>query len=584
MAARVIGLDIGTNAVRVAEVELGAKPVLRAFGQVGLPPGACVDGEVVAPAVVGEAIRRLWREVGIRGKVVRVGVASQRVVVRAIDFPDLPEAELESALAFEAQEYIPMPLEQAVLDFQVIESFTGPEGEPLVQILLAAAHQETVANTLAAVSAAGLQASAVDLVSFALIRSLAVGEATQPAPTAAGPTAEGTAEAGTAESGPVAAGSDQTSMSEAILCVGAGVTTVVVHEGGLPSFVRTTDVGGNEITEVLALELGLELSEAEALKRRVGFDLDELTGRAARIVEARARDAVAEIRGTLNFYATQQDVAPVGRVLLTGGGSLLAGLEDGLRSALRIPLERAQPRLALDVQNIGFAVEDLPTLDPYLAVPVGLALGGGKAVGRRINLLPLGARIQERNTAMFAGLAAGGIALVVLMAALTMGRTNAIEKEKDSLVAQEKVNQELQAQVSALGDAGRAEEQANAARQQVSAVLAGEVSWSQVLQDVARTIPGDVWLTSFTGAVAAPGIAPAEGAEVGTASFGAVGLNFPSAAAWLLRMSQIPYLEGFWVPSIVQPSAGGTVTFDSSVKLRTGAGSDRADRVLRGDQ
>ncbi len=175
MAQRVIGLDIGTNAVRVAEVELGARPVLRAFGQVGLPPGACVDGEVVAPAVVGEAIRRLWREVGIKGKIVRVGVASQRVVVRAVDFPDLPDDELESALTFEAQEYIPMPLAQAVLDFQVIESFTGPEGEALVRVLLAAAHQELVANTLAAVSAGGLRASAVDLVSFALIRSLAAG-------------------------------------------------------------------------------------------------------------------------------------------------------------------------------------------------------------------------------------------------------------------------------------------------------------------------------------------------------------------------------------------------------------------------
>lgn len=576
MAERVIGLDIGTNAVRVAEVELGAKPVLRSFGQVGLPPGACVDGEVVAPAVVGEAIRRLWREVGIQGKVVRVGVASQRVVVRAIDFPDLPEAELESALAFEAQEYIPMPLAQAVLDFQVIESFTGPEGEPLVQILLAAAHQETVANTLAAVSAAGLQASAVDLVSFALIRSLAAGEAT---PAVAGPAKEGAAEEGEADTD-----LDHAGMAEAILCVGAGVTTVVVHEGGLPSFVRTTDVGGSEITEALALDLGIEQSEAEALKRRVGFDHDELTERAARIVEARARDAVAEIRGTLNFYATQQDVAPVGRVLLTGGGSLLAGLEDGLRSALRIPLERAQPRLTLDVRNIGFAVEDLPTLDPYLAVPVGLALGGGKSVGRRINLLPLGARIPERNTVMFAGLAAGGMALVVLMAALTMGRTNAISKEKESLAAQEKVNQAIQAQVSALGDAGRAEEQANAARQQVSAVLAGEVSWSQVLQDVARTIPGDVWITTFTGSVTTPGVEPVAGADVGTANFGAVGLNFPSVAAWLLRMSQIPYLDGFWVPSIAQPIPGEGVTFTSSVKIRAGADSSRVDRVLRGDQ
>ncbi len=574
MAQRVIGLDIGTNAVRVAEVEMGARPVLRAFGQVGLPPGACVDGEVVAPAVVGEAIRRLWREVGIKGKIVRVGVASQRVVVRAVDFPDLPDAELESALTFEAQEYIPMPLAQAVLDFQVIESFTGPEGEALVRVLLAAAHQELVANTLAAVSAGGLQASAVDLVSFALIRSLAAG----------GVASRPLVQPIRTEEEPDAPDGDQGVAAEAILCVGAGVTTVVVHEGGLPTFVRTTDIGGSEITEYLAQELGIELAEAEALKRRVGFDDDETTLRAARILDARARDAVSEVRGTLNFYETQPDVAPIERVLLTGGGSLLAGFEDALRSAVRIPLERANPRLMLEVGNIGFAPEDLPSLDPFLPVPVGLALGGAKAAGRRINLLPLEARLQERNTPLVAGLAAGGVALVALMAALTMGRASAISEEKDRLAAQQRINQDLQAQVSAVADAGRVEEQANAAREQVTLLLAGEVSWSQMLQDVARTIPGDVWLTSFSGSVSAPGSVPADGTDVGSVSFGAVGINFPSVAAWLLRMSQIPYLDGFWVPSIAQTALDETVTFDSSVRLLSGIGSNRVDRVLQGDQ
>lgn len=574
MAQRVIGLDIGTNAVRVAEVELGVRPVLRAFGQVGLPPGACVDGEVVAPAVVGEAIRRLWREVGIKGKIVRVGVASQRVVVRAVDFPDLPDAELESALTFEAQEYIPMPLAQAVLDFQVIESFTGPEGEPLIRVLLAAAHQELVGNTLAAVSAGGLRASAVDLVSFALIRSLAAGGVVSR------PSAQPTAAAGD----PDVPAADEASAAEAILCVGAGVTTVVVHEAGIPTFVRTTDVGGSEITAALAEELGVELEEAEALKRRVGFDDDEMTLRAARILDARVRDAVSEIRGTLNFYETQPDVAPVERVLFTGGGSLLAGFEDALRSAVRIPLEPANPRLMLDIGNIGFAPEDLTSLDPFLSVPVGLALGGGKAIGRRINLLPLEARIQERSTPLLAGLTAGGVALLALMAALTMGRSNAISDEEDRLAAQQRINQDLQAQVSAVADAGRVEEQANAAREQVTALLAGEVSWSQLLQDVARTIPGDVWLTGFTGNTSAPGSVPEEGAPVGSVSFSAQGINFPSVAAWLLRMSQIPYMDGFWVPSIAQTALGGTVSFDSSVSLRAGVGSSRVDRVLQGDQ
>jgi len=93
-----------------------------------------------------------------------------------------------------------------------------------------------------------------------------------------------------------------------------------------------------------------------------------------------------------------------------------------------------------------------------------------------------------------------------------------------------------------------------------------------------------VWLTSFSGAVSSPGSVPADGTNVGSVSFGAAGINFPSVAAWLLRMSQIPYLDGFWVPSIAQTGIGETVSFASSVNLRSGVGSSRVDRVLQGDQ
>src|SRR4051812_14301744 len=125
-ARRVIGLDIGTNAVRVADVEFNDTIVLRAFGQVALPLDAMREGEVLDPAAVTAAIQRLWRELGLKKGEVRVGIAGPRVIVRTVDLPSMPDADLASAIRFQAQELIPIPLDDAVLDFQVLESVAGP--------------------------------------------------------------------------------------------------------------------------------------------------------------------------------------------------------------------------------------------------------------------------------------------------------------------------------------------------------------------------------------------------------------------------------------------------------------------------
>ena len=178
MARRLIGLDIGTNAVRVVELEpAGELPRVTSFGQVALAPTAIRDGEVVDVAAVTAAIQRLWKELSLRKGDVRVGVASPRVLVRTVDLPAMSEADLAGALRFQAQELIPIPMEEAVLDFQVLEDLAPPTGAgvdepppaPMVRVLLAAAHRDLVASLVAAVRGAGLTVSAVDLVPLALI-------------------------------------------------------------------------------------------------------------------------------------------------------------------------------------------------------------------------------------------------------------------------------------------------------------------------------------------------------------------------------------------------------------------------------
>ena len=174
MARRLIGLDIGTNAVTVAEVRPGDPPRLEMFGQVALGRETMREGEVADDAAVTEAVGRLRAEVGLKKVSVRLGLASPRVVVRQIEMPLMSRDELGSALQFQAAELIPIPLDDAVLDFAILgPASPGDGGEPRMHVLLAAVQEATVLRLVAAVEAGGLQVSAVDLVPLALIRPLA---------------------------------------------------------------------------------------------------------------------------------------------------------------------------------------------------------------------------------------------------------------------------------------------------------------------------------------------------------------------------------------------------------------------------
>ena len=152
-----IGLDIGTSAVRAAQVtRTKAGPSLAAFGQVALPPGAVADGEIRDQGAVSEAISQLWKRVKFRSKQVVIGVANQRVVVRQVDLPFLEEKEFRSSLRYQVADHIPMPAEAAELDFQILEDYVTEEREHFMRVLLVAAETEMVEGFLAAVDAAGI--------------------------------------------------------------------------------------------------------------------------------------------------------------------------------------------------------------------------------------------------------------------------------------------------------------------------------------------------------------------------------------------------------------------------------------------
>jgi type IV pilus assembly protein PilM len=345
-----IGLDIGTSGVRAAELSFGKGQVtLEKFGQVALPEGAVRDGEVVDPETVAGAIKQLWAHTKFSSKKVVIGVANQKVIVRQVDLPWMPADELKKSLAFHVQDFVPMPVDQAVLDFHPLEELTGEGGNRILRGLLVAASRDMVNASLEAVQKAGLSPVMVDLTSFAVVRSLA--------------------------------DADHLGMGapvEALVDVGARVTNIVVHQGGVPRFVRILLMGGQDVTDAVAERMGVPQQQAEAMKQQLalggtgeGMDVQA----ASRVVEAVGAAFVDEVRGSLDYYLASSGSAPISRLVITGGGARLGGLAARLQVTTRIPVEVGTPMHSLQIGRTGLSPEQIAFVEPLAAVPVGLALG-----------------------------------------------------------------------------------------------------------------------------------------------------------------------------------------------------------------
>jgi type IV pilus assembly protein PilM len=344
VARKVVGLDIGTTAVRAAEVSVRrGQVVLERVGQADLPDGAVVDGEVIDPAAVSAAIKDLWRRTRIGTRRVIIGVANQRVVVRLVDLPWMQPGELRSSLAFQAGDYLPIPVDQTELDYAVVSELENASGQRLLRVLLVAAQKEMLAGHLQAVREAGLRPAGIDLNPIALLRAL----------------------------GP-AAGFEEG--AEALIDVGARITNVVVHDNGVLRFVRILLMGGGDVTSTLERVLEIDHMTAERAKLAASAG-DEVDPEAAELVGQRLDVFVEELRGSLDFYRSQQDATPLARVRVSGGGSLLGPLAERLQAATGVPVERGHTLAGVRVGRLGLDADELAELEPTIAVPVGLALG-----------------------------------------------------------------------------------------------------------------------------------------------------------------------------------------------------------------
>ncbi|NTU71088.1 MAG: type IV pilus assembly protein PilM [Coriobacteriia bacterium] len=360
-----VGLDIGTDFIRAAQIKAGgASHSLTAYGIAPMPFGAVVEGEVVDPEAVSAAIKELWHRSGVRNKSVAVGVSNQKVVVRLVDLPYMERAELAGAIQYQAQDYIPIPIEEAIIDFQIIGDYMTPADEHMMEVLLVAAQRDMIGNIVSAVEGAGLQLAQVDVTAFALVRALL------------GATPKWLSEE--AENPAEAVG---------IVHISSGLTNIAVVERGLPRFTRVSSLAANQFTQAIANVMNLTFDEAENLKARAGLpdidqpaeshpDLDAATLSAVQdALEREANKFIAEVRRSFDYYLTQAvQVRSIGRIYLTGTGAELRNLPVYLGRGLQTEVVLGDALAGLQMSG---SVESSVLPDRAgCAAAIGLALGG----------------------------------------------------------------------------------------------------------------------------------------------------------------------------------------------------------------
>ena len=359
-----VGLDIGTDHIRVAQVvPRGSSYVLTGYGMIGIPMGAVVEGEIVDTEAVASAVRELWRRAGIKTKNVVIGVSNQKVVVRLIDMQYMERTELAGAIQYQAQDYIPIPVEDAILDFQVIGDYMTASDEHMMEVLLVAAQRDMIAASVTAVEAAGLKLQQIDVTSFAIVRGL-MGVTPSVLP-------------------------EESEEGEAIgvIHITSGITNIAVVEKDVPRFTRVSSLAGNEFTQAIANVLNLTFDEAEELKIRVGLpDVEQHVApsvdgvdpqRAQMAQDALEREVskfIAEVRRSLDYYLTQAtQVRTIRKILLTGSGAQLRNLAGYLEKGLQADVVLADPLAHVQVSP---GIQQMVMEDRMGCVAaIGLALG-----------------------------------------------------------------------------------------------------------------------------------------------------------------------------------------------------------------
>jgi type IV pilus assembly protein PilM len=359
----VVGLDVEAGSAAAVEVTSNGSVAVTRTGIAPLTPGVFRDGEVADPEALAESLRGLFAEHKL-SKSVRLGVANHRVAVRQLRLPLIEDAnELETAVRFQAQDHIPMPLEHAVLDYQVVNR-VAVDGERGIDVVAVAARRDMLEALLGTLRQAGLRPVGIDLSAFGMIRALSResnGAAAalpdpQGAPVDPAPGTGDQALAPDATTQPSGAGEI---VQARLYCNLGDVTNLAVARGSTCLFTRISSFGVEGIAQRLAERRQLALDEARRWLVHAGLErpVEEIEG--DRETAAAAREALNEgvskladeLRLSLDFYGAQEGAHPIEGVVAGGPGSTIPGLVERLQGELGSPFEIGRPRALSQLED-----------------------------------------------------------------------------------------------------------------------------------------------------------------------------------------------------------------------------------------
>ncbi|WP_019550799.1 type IV pilus assembly protein PilM [Thermus scotoductus] len=357
-----LGLEIGAANLKLVELS-GNPPALRALATRPTPPGMLVEGVIAEPQALAQELKELLAEARTKKRYVVTAVPNPSVILRTLQVPKMPLKEMEEAVRWEAERYIPFPIDEVVLDFAPLDPLAEVADGEQVEVMVGAARQEAVASLLEALRGAGLTPIILDVKPFAGLYPLEA-----------------------------QLSSDPEGVSVAVE-IGAESTSLVLLKGDRPLAVRILTLSGKDFTEAIGKSFGLDFLTAEEVKRTYGLAaiptedeelLLDFDAERERYSPAKIYDAIRpilveltqEIRRSLEFFRVQLgDIQPkVG--YLYGGGSRLRGLSTLLTDTLGVNFTVPDPWQGIQVDPRRFDLDKIKEMGPEFLVPVGLALRG----------------------------------------------------------------------------------------------------------------------------------------------------------------------------------------------------------------
>jgi type IV pilus assembly protein PilM len=347
---KLVGLKVGASQLAAARIVNNGEPELLQVAREELEPGIVVAGELREPDALADALKRFFRAHKLPRTGVRLGIASNRIGVRIFEISNIEdEKQLHNAIRFRAQEALPIPLDEAVIDYHVLSESVNEDGSRTRRVLLVVVYRDLVDRYVAACRKAGVKLVGIDLEAFAALRALGGGNGTQ------------------------------SNAAVVVASIGHDRTTLAVSSGTFCEFTRIIEWGGQNLNVAIARALDTAPSEAEPVKRSLSLlePAETWTSlpaeQAVKVRAALQRELETfsrELISSLQFYQGQPGSLAIGEILLSGGTSRMPGLPEELERLTRVRVRRADPLVRAKVADSVDAGEDLPSL----AVAIGLGV------------------------------------------------------------------------------------------------------------------------------------------------------------------------------------------------------------------